>query len=107
VNPDDASLAETTALDDHRRRREIGTHVVALTLRDRRSSAGRVVGTPLSAGVSECILSFEGDVDEIVRRAQAADATIVTEPAQQPWGYTGAFADADGQLWMVTSPPAR
>jgi uncharacterized protein len=46
-------------------------------------------------------------VDEIVRRAQAADATIVTEPAQQPWGYTGAFADPDGHLWMVTSPPAR
>jgi len=47
-------------------------------------------------GVSECILSFEGDVDESVRRAQAADATIVTEPAQQPWGYTGAFADPAG-----------
>jgi uncharacterized protein len=58
-------------------------------------------------GVSECILSFAGDVDEIVRRAQAADATIVTETAQQPWGYTGAFADPDGHLWMVTSPPAR
>jgi hypothetical protein len=40
--------------------------------------------------VSECILSFEGDVDESVRRAQAANATIVTEPAQQPWGYAGA-----------------
>ena len=37
------------------------------------------------SGVSECILSLEGDVDESVRRAQAADATIVTEPAQQPW----------------------
>jgi uncharacterized protein len=46
-------------------------------------------------------------VDEIVRRAQAADATIVTEPAQQPWGYTGAFADPAGHRWMVTSPPAR
>jgi hypothetical protein len=34
--------------------------------------------------------------DEIVRRAQAAAATIVTEPAQQPWGYTGAFADPAG-----------
>jgi uncharacterized protein len=43
-------------------------------------------------GGSECILSFDGDVDESVRRAQAADETIVTEPAQQPWGYTGAFA---------------
>ena len=59
------------------------------------------------SGVSECILSFEGDVDESVRRAQAADAMIVTEPAQQPWGYAGAFADSAGHRWMVTSPPAR
>jgi uncharacterized glyoxalase superfamily protein PhnB len=59
------------------------------------------------AGESECILSFEGDVDEIVRRAQAAAATIVTEPAQQPWGYTGAFGDPGGDLWIGTSPPAR
>jgi uncharacterized glyoxalase superfamily protein PhnB len=59
------------------------------------------------AGESECILSFEGDVDEIVRRAQTAAATIVTVPARHPWGYTGAFADPDGDLWMVTSPPAR
>ena len=50
----------------------------------------------LVPGVNECILSFKGDVDEIVRRTQAADATIVTEPAQQPWGYTGAFADPPG-----------
>ena len=45
-------------------------------------------------------MSFEGDVDEIVRRAQATDGTIVTESAQQPWDYTGAFADPDGYLWM-------
>jgi uncharacterized glyoxalase superfamily protein PhnB len=57
--------------------------------------------------VSECILSFEGDVDESVRRAQAADATIVTEPAKQPWGYNGAFADPAARRWTVTSPPAR
>ena len=44
----------------------------------------------------KCILNFEGDVDEIVRRAQTVAATIVTEPAQQPWDYTGAFGDPDG-----------
>ncbi len=32
-------------------------------------------------------------------------AEIVTEPAQQPWGYTGTFADPDGHLWMVTAEP--
>jgi hypothetical protein len=44
------------------------------------------------AAVSACILSLEGDVDGIERRAQAAAATIVTEPAQHPWGCTGALA---------------
>jgi predicted lactoylglutathione lyase len=53
-------------------------------------------------GVSECVLSVAGDVDETVRRAQAAGATIVSEPAAPPWGYTGTFADPDGHLWMVT-----
>ena len=36
-------------------------------------------------------MSFEGDVDEIVRCAQAAAAAIVTVPAQQAWGYPGAL----------------
>ena len=36
-------------------------------------------------------MSFEGDVDEIVRRARAAAATIVTVPAQQAGGYLGAM----------------
>jgi hypothetical protein len=36
----------------------------------------------LPSGDSERILSFEGAVDEILRRAHAAAATTVTEPAQ-------------------------
>ena len=31
-------------------------------------------------------------------------ARIVTESQQQPWGYTGTFADPDGHLWEVTAP---
>jgi uncharacterized glyoxalase superfamily protein PhnB len=50
---------------------------------------------------------LEGDVDEIVRRAEAAAATIVSESARHPWGYTGVFVDSDGGLWMVASRPAR
>ncbi len=56
-------------------------------------------------GQSECILdlSTETDaaVDEVVERAHQADAEIVTEPGQQPWGYAGAFADPDGHIWQV------
>jgi len=60
-------------------------------------------------GQSECIMNLEAattaGVDEIVERAHQAGAEIVTAPAQQPWGYAGAFADPDGHLWMVSSGP--
>ena len=59
------------------------------------------------AGTSECVLALgtesDDEVDEIVRRAVAAGATVVTEPGDQPWGYAGAFADPDGHVWMVDS----
>ena len=45
------------------------------------------------AGSSECVISLSaGDdaaVDEVLGRARCAGATIVTEPAQQAWGYAG------------------
>jgi len=57
------------------------------------------------SGSSECILSLgastEQDVDTMIERAREAGATLVTAPGQQPWGYTGAFADPDGHVWMV------
>jgi uncharacterized protein len=57
-------------------------------------------------GHSECILSVaaetEQEVDDLVERARRAGARIVGEPEQQPWGYTGTFADPDGHLWMVS-----
>jgi len=58
-------------------------------------------------GRSECVLSLAAPtpsgVGDVVARARRAGAEIVTEPGQQPWGYTGAFADPDGHIWMVTS----
>jgi uncharacterized protein len=60
---------------------------------------------------SECFISItagsEADVDEQLRKAQEAGATIVTDAAPQPWGYAGTFADVDGHVWQVTasSPP--
>ncbi|MEV4654991.1 VOC family protein [Micromonospora sp. NPDC049301] len=60
-------------------------------------------------GQSECVLSLSvaspSDADAIVDRARAAGADVVTEPAAQPWGYVGAFADPDGHLWMVHAEP--
>jgi uncharacterized protein len=58
-------------------------------------------------GRSECVVSLGAatprDVADVIERARTAGAEIVTEPAQQPWGYAGVFADPDGHLWMVTS----
>ncbi len=68
-----------------------------------RGGFGWVIGDNAVAepGTSECILSVDGDVDAFVARARAAGATVVAEPEQKPWGYTGTFADPDGHLWMV------
>jgi uncharacterized protein len=58
----------------------------------------------------ECVLSLDAPdaaaVDALVARARAAGAEVVAEPAQQPWGYVGTFADLDGHLWSVVAPPA-
>ena len=64
------------------------------------------VATP---GTVECVLGLnaagDADVDAIVERARSAGATVVSEPAQQPWGYTATFTDPDGHLWSVNSSP--
>jgi uncharacterized protein len=58
-------------------------------------------------GRSECVLSLSAggnaEVDALVERARQAGATVISEPAQQPWGYVGTFADPDAHLWMVTA----
>jgi uncharacterized glyoxalase superfamily protein PhnB len=41
-------------------------------------------------------------VDDLLERARHAGAEIVTAPEQLPWGYTGAFCDPDGHVWMVS-----
>lgn len=56
---------------------------------------------------SECLLSLtlasDHEVRAMVDRARSAGGEIVMEPAEQPWGYTGTFADPDGHLWQVRS----
>lgn len=78
-----------------------GVHLMLIP----RGGFGWVIGDHEVApsGQSECVLGLSGDVDAVIARAEAAGARIVTAPAQQPWGYTGTFADPDGHLWMVTA----
>jgi uncharacterized protein len=45
-------------------------------------------------------------VDEALRDAQAAGATILKEPVAMDWGgYSGYFADPDGNAWEVAHNP--
>jgi predicted lactoylglutathione lyase len=59
-------------------------------------------------GVSERMVRLDRDSAEDVAgltdRARRAGATVTREPAQQPWGYEGAFTDPDGHLWLVAGP---
>jgi len=60
----------------------------------------------------ECLvvigLATEAEVDDLMRRAQEAGAEVVFEAGDQQWGgrpgggYAGAFADADGHMWLVS-----
>jgi predicted lactoylglutathione lyase len=76
-----------------------------------RGGFGLVIGDREVAppGQSEVVLSLQAgspaDVDALVVRAREAGAAIVAEPAEQPWGYSGTFADLDGHVWMVTCAP--
>ena len=45
-------------------------------------------------------------VDEVLRAAQAAGATITKTAAPADWGgYSGYFADPDGHLWEIACNP--
>jgi uncharacterized glyoxalase superfamily protein PhnB len=45
-------------------------------------------------------------VDDLLRRAKVAGATITRPAAKAEWGgYTGYFADPDGHLWEVAHNP--
>ena len=45
-------------------------------------------------------------VDELLRRAEAAGATLPDKPHSRPWGiYSGYFLDLDGHLWEILWNP--
>lgn len=48
------------------------------------------------------IVRSKADVDALIRRAEAAGATVTIEPRDRPWGiYSGYFKDLDGHLWEI------
>lgn len=53
------------------------------------------------------LVSSRAEVDGLLRRAEAAGATVVAA-ADRPWGiYSGYFRDLDGHLWEVIWHPSR
>ena len=71
----------------------------------------RVIGdnTVATGGVSECVVGLtaatDAEVDAIVARAERAGGSVVAAPARQPWGYSAAFKDPDGHVWLVVARP--
>lgn len=52
------------------------------------------------------IVESRDEVDEILKRARRAGATITDSPHERPWGiYSGYFTDLDGHLWLVIWNP--
>lgn len=53
------------------------------------------------------LVQSRDEVDELLRRAEAAGATVA-QAHDRPWGiYSGYFHDPDGHLWEVIWNPAR
>jgi catechol 2,3-dioxygenase-like lactoylglutathione lyase family enzyme len=66
------------------------------------------VAAPAFRGVALAVNCDDADqVDEALRTAAEAGATIVREAAPTPWGgYQGYFADPDGHVWEIAHNPA-
>ena len=73
---------------------------------------GRLTDAPLhgrpqrpAAGHRIELCVYVDDVDAAVAAVRSAGATIVAEPADQPWGERVAYVeDPDGNLVMLTAP---
>ena len=61
--------------------------------------------TDAARGVSECIFSYfasgKEEVEDILKRVEAAGGELPTQAKEQPWGYAGYFKDPDCHLWEV------
>ena len=55
-------------------------------------------------GTAVSIFLYVEDVDAVVRRAEAAGATVITEPDDQIWGdRLGQVEDPFGHLWQIAT----
>jgi len=63
------------------------------------------VASPTEFGLGHLVQNKE-EVDALMKRAEAAGATVTDEPHERPWGiYSGYFKDVDGHLWEIVWNP--
>ncbi|MDQ0988901.1 VOC family protein [Streptomyces sp. V3I7] len=82
-----------------------GLALALFPLADLAADTGRpaTTGTPFTLAQN---LDSPAEVDEAVRRARAAGATVLKEPQRAAFGgYHGYFADPDGHRWEVCHNP--
>jgi uncharacterized protein len=52
------------------------------------------------------LVGSRAEVDAVLRRAEAAGATLTDKPHERAWGiYSGYFRDLDGHLWEIIWNP--
>lgn len=57
--------------------------------------------------VVDGVLVYVDDVDRHCEQARAAGATILREPADEPYGRLYNAADLEGHRWMFFQPPSE
>ena len=63
------------------------------------------VASPTEFSLGHLVQNKE-EVDALMKRAEAAGATVTDEPHERPWGiYSGYFKDVDGHLWEIIWNP--
>ena len=60
-------------------------------------------GTGFRAVSLHYVVGSREEVDSVVAAAAAAGGSVVREPEEAQWGYSGYFGDPDGHLWKVAT----
>lgn len=86
--------------------RNKGTKIALYPIEELAKDVSKDNPPALSDGFSGITLAYNAksmeEVDEVLRKAELAGATIQKEPKQTDWGgYGGYFTDLDGYYWEV------
>lgn len=86
--------------------RNKGTRIALYPIEELAKDVNKDNPPEISNGFSGITLAYNAksmeEVDEVLRKAESAGATIQKEPKQTDWGgYGGYFTDLDGYYWEV------